>query len=624
MMGTRPATTSTCMALVPSFLFWTILGLTSFLFAAEEALTSDPELTSLFPLAGQRGTVVEEIRGYRLAGAYGVWLRSDGLSARIKSVEVVEPEAAQYRKEETDSPGEKTEENLPVYQIAIQIEVDRSVPVGTHPLRLVSPQGLSNGVSFRVVDGSVVRETQASHQTARQAQPVPLPMTVCGKISAPGEVDFYSLDAVAGQRIGFEMVQAEGFEPRLVLYQPTGSWFDPDRPTRLLFDEQRSTDIIPIEPRMTFSVPQEGRYTLGVSSLFGNGSPDASYQLRISLGQASWASERGPGREPSTWRERSFTRKLESDWMATLRSRTVETAENPSSTGHPESEDTPEGAARASFEVIPHSAPESEPNGSVQEALQITVPAIVEGCIERPADIDNFRFRVGAGESLVFEVETPAARPPHFNPRLGIVDALNQELFSNVHRRIYLYNNQAEHHVYFKRVEPKVIYTFDAGGDYVLQVRDITSRYGNRDYVYKVMVRPRIAHVGEVGLDESDCINLIPGRARKLTISTSHEEGFKGDVSFAITGLPAGVEVFPAVEVNDSQEPMDVAVRPEMVEPEIQESTIILLAEADTPPTRFPMSLRLHFRPIVEGRPGPNLLVQQIPLMVVKGTGSQQ
>ncbi len=625
MIGIRPVRTSTWESVVPSFLFCAILGLTSSLFAAEEPRTSDPELTSLFPLAAQRGTIVEaEIRGHRLAGAYGMWLQTEGLRGRIKRVEVVESETSPHPEEEKDSPGEKSEKKLPVYRLALQIEVDHSAPSGTHPIRVVSPNGLSNEVSFRVVDGAVLRETRASHRTAQEAQPVPLPATVCGTIGAPGEVDYYSLEAAVGQKIGFEMIHGAGFEPRLILYQPNGSWFDSNRPSRLLFDEQLSTDIIPIEPRMSFTVPREGRYALGVSSLFGKGSSNDSYQLRISLGQESSASGREPGQKPAIWRERTFTRALGSDRIATLRARTVGTPDYLSKTGSAKSERAHEGATTESAALIPHSIRESEPNDSVQEALQISVPSIIEGHIGWPADIDNFRFRVEAGEKLAFEVETPAAGPPHFNPRFGIVDDRDRELFSNVHRRVSLYNNMAKPHVYFKKVEPKVIYTFDAGGDYLLQVRDITSRYGGRGYVYKMLVRPQIAHVGEVVLNESDRINLIPGEARKLTISTSYEEGFKGDVSFAITGLPPGVEAFPAVEVDDSPEPMDVAVTPEMLEPTMQESAIILLAKADTPPTRFPINLRLHFRPIVEGSPGPNLLVQRIPIMVVEGMASEQ
>ena len=613
------------MPVVYSILFGAILGLTSSLFATEEAARSDPELTSLFPVAGQRGTIVEaEIRGHRLAGAYGVWLRSDGLKARIKRVDVVESDTSQYRKEAKGSRGEKTQGKPPIYRVALQIAVDHATPRGIYPIRLISPRGLSNGLSFRVVDGTVLHETQASHQTVQQAQPVPLPTTVCGTISAPGEVDYYSLDAAMGQRIDLEIALEEGFEPQLILYRPTGSWFDQNRPSRLLFDNQLSTDITPIEPRMSFTVPQTGRYALRVSSLFGKGSPDASYQLRLSLWEKSMAPRRDLLDEPASWQERTFTRKLENCWIATLRSRTVATAAYSSKTDRDESEEATEEATKASHAMIPRSIPESEPNDSVEQALRISVPSIVEGRIGQPADIDNFRFQVEAGQKLAFEVETPAARPPHFNPRFGIVDAQDRELFSNVHRRISLYNNNAEPHVYFKKVEPKVIYTFDAGGDFVLQVRDITSRYGNADYVYRILVRPQIAHVGGVELDESDRINLIPGEARKLTISASHEEGFKGNVSFAITGLPPGVEAFPAVQISDSQEPMDVAVSPEMVEPKIQKSAIILLAETDTPPTRFPMNLRLHFRPIVEGRSGPNVLVQQIPLMVLKDMSSRE
>jgi hypothetical protein len=285
----------------------------------------------------------------------------------------------------------------------------------------------------------------------------------------------------------------------------------------------------------------------------------------------------------------------------------------------------------------PSSFLEREPNSSVNEALEISVPSIAEGSIERPGDIDIFRFQVEPGQRLAFEIETPETKPPHFHPRMGVVDRENRELFTNVHRRISLFNNNAKRQVYFQSVEPKVSYTFDAGGEYFLQVRDITSRYGDPSYDYRVLVRPQIPHVGEVLLGELDSvnrisnqvneldrINLIRGQAKKLTLFTSHEEGFMGDVAFSLTGLPKGVEAFPAAEVNDARAPTDLTVKPETLLPKTQETTMVLLAERDTQLTHMPVRVRLHCRPILKGKLGRKLLVREIPLMVVQGIGPER
>lgn len=623
------------------FFSFLLCVLTGSLFSAEEAETPEPELSSLFPLGGQRGTAVEaQIRGRQLGGSYAVWPPSEGLTAHVTKVEELEEERDEG--EETGEDPEEKEQNLPLYRVLVQIEIDRSAPIGTHPIRLVSPKGLSNAVWFRVVDESVIVEGETPHQTAQQAQPTGYPATVFGRIGEAGEADYYSFDAAEGQEIAFEVVMTQGFEPRLSLYRATGSWLDPDRPIRVLFQEERASDMVPVRSRLTYQVLQGGPYALEVSSLFGKGSPDCSYQLRI----APSAEPSGLGGEPQTltaeWRARSFRRKLENDWITTLRSRMVGTESSSAAGTEGVSKGAVSDEAAEAVEMVevatsPSSVPEREPNNNPEKALQISLPSILEGTIERPGDIDSFRFQVKAGQKLAFEIETFEAEPPHFHPRLGIVDTENRELFTNVHKRISLFNNNAEREVYFQSVEPKVIYTFDAGGEYFLQVRDITSRYGDPSFSYRILVRPQIPHVGEVLLGEVeaanlisgqvtplDRINLVPGQAKKLTIFTSHEEGFTGDVSFSITGLPPGVEAFPAAAVNDRTAPTDVTVKPEIVLPKRQETTVVLLPERDAPLTRTPVMARLQCRPILKGKPGSKLLVREIPLMVVKGIESER
>src|SRR5207247_3246053 len=102
-----------------------------------------------------------------------------------------------------------------------------------------------------------------------------------------------------------------------------------------------------------------------------------------------------------------------------------------------------------------------EPNDSATQAQHISIPSTIEGTIEHPCDIDNFKFTVKPGEKLAFELQAPAAQPPQFNPRFAVVDSKDRELFSNVHRSISLFNANADRHTYLKDVDPKVTYTFE-------------------------------------------------------------------------------------------------------------------------------------------------------------------
>ena len=326
--------------------------------------------------------------------------------------------------------------------------------------------------------------------------------------------------------------------------------------------------------------------------------------------------------------------------MGALASRGAEEAEKPrggSGSGSevaggraPSPEESTRGAANALSEPIYHS--ETEPNDMTDGALPIFVPTVIEGAIGRPGDVDIFRFQAEAGQRLAFEIETPDRKPPQFNPRISVVDSQDRELFTNIYRKISLYNNNSDRQIYFKRVRPKVMYAFNFDGEYFLQVRDVTTRYGNSSYAYRLLVRPQIPHIGDVSLekesshfdgggtvsDRIDRINLVRGQAKKLTIFTSHEEGFTGDVTFSVAGLPPGVEALAAAEVNDEKAPTEITVDPELILPKRQETTIVLLVDDEAPLTRLPATMRLQCRPIFDGKPGPTLLVRDMPLMVVK------
>src|SRR5207237_468889 len=88
------------------------------------------------------------------------------------------------------------------------------------------------------------------------------------------------------------------------------------------------------------------------------------------------------------WEERSWKRELKPDRLGVLSFRAGE---------------------KAPTQGIPVVNPSSQP-------VTVTIPALIEGTIDRPAKIDRVRFPVKAGDRIAIEVETVGKTIPLFNP----------------------------------------------------------------------------------------------------------------------------------------------------------------------------------------------------------------
>jgi len=600
-----------------------------------------PLLLSISPLAGQRGnTVSVEVRGNRLDGAYAVWIDGGSFKGRVLGVEEVKDQVKlRLQPSQEKKPA-------PVYRALIELQIEATVPAGVYPLRVVSHRGVSNPIGFPVMTGPVIVEASGSRQTIEQAQPATLPGFISGRIGEPGEVDTYSFHARKGQEFRFEAVEGQklvvglaagSFAPELALHRSGGSWFDPHRSPRLLFEEQQSSDLMHVHPRGTYKFSEDGQYFLQVSGLFGQGCPDCTYQVRISSSDEPSGSVARYEPTRSEWLERSLSRGLTEHWIADLEARSVKGPPPAKEVSSPKGEALPSGPGHAESGAarLPVAVVEREPNEQTSQTESISVPAVIQGAIQHPGDIDSFKLKVEPAHRLAFEVETLETQPPYFNPRVNVVDGQDRQLFSNVERRLSMYNNNADPQVYLKATQPKATYSFERGGDYILQVRDITSRYGNPSYRYKILVRPQVPHVGEISVilrenpdataemakrSEVNRLNLVRKEPRKLILVASYEEGFAGDLSFFFTGLPEGVQALPAVNFSEGRAPLEVTQNPDIIAPKLQKTALVLLASPDAPLTREPRTVQLRCQAIANGRLGPILLVREMPLMVVEGS----
>ena len=594
---------------------------------ANEKPPGEPRLVSVFPVGARQGASVQaEIRGRTLQGAYGVWFDTKGLRAEVEGIDEFEFEAAK----DYDP---KAIKNRQGYRISLKVEVDPATPRGIHHLRILTPQGISNSLEFAVTSLPTLEEAETAHNSAGTAQPVSIPATIEGKIGEIGEVDYYAFEVSAGEDLTFEvfsnappgsfMGPPGQFDPELTLYEPTGSWFDPERAIRLAFNDEPGSPLVSNAPKLTYQFKKAGRYLVRVSSFMWKGSPDYSYQLRIKPSDSSAAdelsAESGDSSPAKAWQERAFKRVLELDrldqlWARTVPRRTTEPATTPvgSAAGKVSSGVRAERDDLSIDTTIPEPVIAEEPDDTFSQALAVNVPTILEGAIERPGDVDVFKFKVEPGQGLAFEIETPEKGLPFFNPRLGVFDAGDNEFLTNIYKRI-----ARNFTFYLKTVEPKTIYTFELGGEYYLQVRDVTSRYGDPGFRYRVLIRPQVPHAGDVTLQQTQ-INLARGGAKKVTVTTDQEEAFGGEIALRVEGLPPGVDAVTGTEVDpDRGPPLDEGHKKRFV-PKSQTAVIMLVASEDAPLTRWPKFIRVVARPIVDGKIGPPLPLEEIPLMVVE------
>ncbi len=379
------------------------------------------------------------------------------------------------------------------------------------------------------------------------------------------------------------------------------------------------------DARITHLCRDSGRYLVEVSSTLGVGGPDFFYQLRIGTSEQFDPLEEDvvlTALSPLADLQRPFRRKLDLARLGWLGSRTIlgeNIQGNGSSPGNPEvgaaglterssaSSETERSSTAAEAKPLA----EVEPNDQPERATEILLPRLLEGAIQRPGDVDWFRFQVQPKARLAFELETPQAAPPQFNPRLAVLDAAGEELLTNYFRKI-----EGDGDDWVRIIQAKTLYTFERGGVYTLQLRDIIPRFGESEFRYRLLVRPQIPHVGQIEMIP-EVANLRPGQAEKVTIVTRQEEGFGGEVVFTADGLPDDVKILPGAEVEPDTEPPLPEIHKERFVPKSQKTTVLLMAGVRAPSTRMPKLVRLSARPVVGGKVGAAIAAGELLVMVL-------
>jgi hypothetical protein len=144
---------------------------------------------------------------------------------------------------------------------------------------------------------------------------------------------------------------------------------------------------------------------------------------------------------------------------------------------------TPQGVSTvAQLVVVEDPVINEQPkNDSIAEAQSISLPATVCGCFEKAEDLDFFKFKVEAGQSLVFHVWSQRLQDrihdlqTHSDPILTIRNAQGSTI-------------AAADNVFHG--DPFLCHRFEQAGEYFLEMRDV--RYnGNPYWEYAVEIHSR-------------------------------------------------------------------------------------------------------------------------------------
>lgn len=536
------------------------------LFATGAAMAQLPvtRLTSVFPPGAQRGATVEvTIAGTDLDDVNLLQFSHPGLQAKPKLDAAGKPEANKF-----------------------VVTVAANTPLGIHDMRVGGGQyGLSNVRAFSVGD---LREviSPATNRMALAAFDVAIGSVVNAQISAR-EIAYFKFQLKQGQRIlieGDSLGIDSPLQPVLVLFDAKGREMERDRTGQLL----------------DFRAPSDGTYMFGVHDFLWRGGVDQLGRVTISLrpriefilppigqpgatGKFTLYGRNLPGGTPvpdmliegkqldklvvdiALPADPKLALQLASSKPVTPREAGMDAIEyrleSPNGTSNP---------SRIGFAMAPVVAEAATPNDKPALAQKVVVPCEFVGQFHPRADRDWITFDAKAGEA--WWVEIYSERLGSFSSPFFLIQRVKknekgEEVVSEVKdvSGSEARNTGAD----FNAASADGEYRFDVkeDGSYRVMMYDLYNtaapkpgnvyrlsiRKATPDFRMAAMVLPPLpiaANSSEVLLAAA---TLRQGEALPVKVVAYRRDGFDGDISVTLTGLPAGVTASAATITAGTQ-----------------------------------------------------------------------
>lgn len=449
---------------------------------------AEPRVSHLEPAGVQRGTSCRlEVSGSGLDRPVDVWTSLP---------------AGKFKVVSANAPGGDRAELL--------VDVAADCPLGLYGLRLATEDGLSNCLLF-LVDDLPIRPVSPD-------QRVTLPVAIAGHFRV-GEVDRYSFQTEAGERIAFEAVASRlgtDADPLITIFDSDGKRLARrDNDPGLFFDN-----------RFDHVFERAGIYTVEIRDSRYLGALDWRYVLR--MGKFPAAKVALPSVVPP-----GQSSLLKFPEVAGAESKIeLPVTSTAGVVFHGVRRESDNGSAWVPITASKFpSVVEQEPNNTIETATLLPgVPCFAEGCLEQPGDRDLFAFELKKGDKL-FLKSTTRQLQSSADVELVVLDATGKEL------------QRADDVVLPGGALEEAALSFNAGqdGKFHILVRDITGGSGP-DCTYRVELQPALPRF----LITTDIAGaaLPAGSYQSLPLSVTRTD-FDGEIELSLVDAPAGVRLEP-------------------------------------------------------------------------------
>lgn len=429
-------------------------------------------------------------------------------------------EQEKYRKREADP---KRQPNPQIAEeLTVRIELAADAKFGDRELRLINAAGMSNPLYFYVAQYPETREQEPNDITPHQSVQVQLPSIINGQIM-PGDVDRFWFEAKKGTKL-VAHCSARGLIPYLADAVP--GWF---QAVLHLYDDQGNevafADSLGFlhDPVLYYEVPKDGHYVIEVHDSIYRGREDFTY--RISIGEIPFVTGLFPlgGRagQPCTVEVKG--------WNLPVKTISLEPSFYRGGGGvRPDIlEQNNIFSNRVGFivDTLKEEA-ETEPNDSPDRAQEVTTPIVINGRIDRPGDVDFFKFS-GLG-AIVAEVFARRMYSP-LDSVVRLTDENGKVLASDDD-----YEDRAwpmiTHHADSR------LLTTTKGAHYV-SIGDAQGR-GGPDFAYRLYIRPPRPDF-DLRVTPSS-VTARAGTCVPITVHALRKDGFNEDIALELVNPPKG------------------------------------------------------------------------------------
>ncbi|MCA9041093.1 MAG: PPC domain-containing protein [Planctomycetaceae bacterium] len=521
-----------------SILMLLFSGLSFFLTSSLRA--EPPSASYIFPAGGQRGTKVDfKVGGHYLYDQANFEMQGAGISAPDR---VQQTETLFFQGPFVPKPLSQQAEDYPRdYAGAVTIEADAAP--GLRRWQVWNSQGITPFMPFVIGDLPEIVEEEIDGDPIPTA--VTLPITINGRIFPREDVDIWTFSGNAGDIVHAEVMASRIGSPldaRLELRNASGLLIAEN-------DDHHGADSF-----LKFELPEAGEYAIQITDVNYDGLQPYVYRLTLSTGPHLEAIYPLGGHADEETTFRLLGSNLPQETVKfTLPSNTLSPI-----TYNPLREIGVTGSVALDVDQVSEFLEE-------QQSEAVTLPAVLNGRITQPAELDTWKLQLTAGEKVEFDL---------WAARLGSPLDSTLKLFDPEGKEVATADD-----ITSGVTDSKLTYDVPATGIYSIQISDRFESRGGDYYAYRLKVKP-VVEKADFSLQLANYVLPVDrGATGKLKVTATRTGSFSGPIRLLVENLPEQVS-YETATIEEGKNEVELSFSAEESAP-IARNAIRIRGEAE-------------------------------------------